>query len=114
MLSKMLSGVCFSATALLNIISLPHLQPLLHAPLRVDFPYPPFQVNLNVSGPGLVHPPLSGEVFKAADANITHWVKAEKVKAATAKAKNDLETYIINTREKLETNEQYQEVGCTC
>lgn len=69
------------------------------------------QVNLNVSGPGLVHPPLSGDVLKAAEGTISAWVRAEKVKAATAKAKNDLETYIINTREKLETNEQYQEVS---
>jgi len=69
-----------------------------------------YHVNLNVSGPGFVHPPLAGEVLKAAEANVTRWVVAEKVKAATAKAKNDLETYIINTREKLEVNEQYLEV----
>lgn len=69
------------------------------------------QVNLNVSGPGMVHPPLDGEVLKAAEANVSNWVVAEKIKAATAKAKNDLETYIINTREKLEVNEQYLEVG---
>lgn len=66
---------------------------------------------LNVSGPGPVHPPLSGDVFDAAVANVTRWVEAEAVKAATAKSKNDLEAYIISTREKLETNEQFQEVG---
>lgn len=38
------------------------------------------------------------------------WTLAEMVKAATAKAKNDLETYIINTREKLETDKLYQQV----
>jgi hypothetical protein len=69
------------------------------------------QVALNVSGQGLLHAPLSGEVFDAAEANVTRWTVAEAVKAATAKAKNDLETYIINTREKLEINEQYQEVS---
>lgn len=69
-----------------------------------------YHVNLNVSGPGMVHPPLDGEVLKAAEANVSNWVVAEKIKAATAKAKNDLETYIINTREKLEVNEQYLEV----
>jgi hypothetical protein len=62
-----------------------------------------------------VHPVLSGEVFDAAVANVTRWVLAEAVKAATAKSKNDLEAYIISTREKLETNEQFQEVGgCAC
>lgn len=59
----------------------------------------------------MVHPPLAGEVLKLAEANVSTWVVAEKIKAATAKAKNDLETYIINTREKLEVNEQYLEVG---
>jgi hypothetical protein len=58
----------------------------------------------------MAHTPLSGEVFDAAEANVTRWTVAEAVKAATAKAKNDLETYIIGTREKLETNDQYQEV----
>lgn len=67
-------------------------------------------MSLNVSGPGLAHPPLSGEALELATANVTRWVQAEAVKAATAKAKNDLETYIINTREKLETDELYQQV----
>lgn len=58
----------------------------------------------------MTHPPLSGEAFEAATANVTRWVVAEAIKAATAKAKNDLETYIINMREKLETNEQFMEV----
>jgi hypothetical protein len=53
---------------------------------------------------------MSGEVFELATSNITRWTLAEMVKAATAKAKNDLETYIINTREKLETDELYQQV----
>jgi hypothetical protein len=53
---------------------------------------------------------MSAEVFELATANVTRWTLAEMVKAATAKAKNDLETYIINTREKLETDELYQQV----
>lgn len=64
-----------------------------------------------MSGPGLKHPPLSGEILEAAEANISQWVRTEKIKAATAKAKNDLETYIINTREKLEVDEFFQQVS---
>jgi hypothetical protein len=41
-------------------------------------------------------------------------VAAETVKAATAKAKNDLEAYIISTRETLGTNEALQQVGGVC
>jgi hypoxia up-regulated 1 len=71
------------------------------------------QVTLNVTGNGPRHAPLSGETLKEAKAHIAAWVAAETVKAATAKAKNDLEAYIISTREKLETNEALQQVS-TC
>jgi hypothetical protein len=33
---------------------------------------------------------------------------------STGEAKNDLEAYIISTREKLETNEALQQVGSVC
>jgi hypothetical protein len=64
-----------------------------------------------VTGEGLRHAPLSGEPLKQAQAHLAAWVAAETVKAATAKAKNDLEAYIISTREKLETNEALQTVS---
>jgi hypothetical protein len=69
------------------------------------------QVTLNVTGDGPRHAPLSGEPLKEAQAHLAAWVAAETVKAATAKAKNDLEAYIISTREKLETSEALQQVG---
>lgn len=46
-------------------------------------PFNPPQVALNVSGPGMSHPPLGGEAFDAATANVTRWVVAEALKAAT-------------------------------
>ncbi|WIA37837.1 hypothetical protein OEZ86_014693 [Tetradesmus obliquus] len=69
-----------------------------------------FHVTLNVTGDGPRHAPLSGEPLKQAQAHLAAWVAAETVKAATAKAKNDLEAYIIVTREKLETQEALQQV----
>uniref|UniRef100_A0A383VU00 Uncharacterized protein n=1 Tax=Tetradesmus obliquus TaxID=3088 RepID=A0A383VU00_TETOB len=69
-----------------------------------------FHVTLNVTGDGPRHAPLSGEPLKQAQAHLAAWVAAETVKAATAKAKNDLEAYIIATREKLETQEALQQV----
>ncbi|WIA17622.1 hypothetical protein OEZ85_014432 [Tetradesmus obliquus] len=69
-----------------------------------------FHVTLNVTGDGPRHALLSGEPLKQAQAHLAAWVAAETVKAATAKAKNDLEAYIIATREKLETQEALQQV----
>jgi hypothetical protein len=69
------------------------------------------QVTLNITGDGPRHAPLTGEPLAEAKAHLAAWVAAETVKAATAKAKNDLEAYIISTREKLETNEALQQVG---
>eukprot|EP00879_Flechtneria_rotunda_P024057 GHRR01025481.1.p1 GENE.GHRR01025481.1~~GHRR01025481.1.p1 ORF type:complete len:539 (+),score=222.19 GHRR01025481.1:412-2028(+) len=69
-----------------------------------------FHVGLAVSGAGPRHPPLAGDVFAAARSHIAAWRAAEVVKAATAKAKNDLEAYIISTREKLETDENLRQV----
>lgn len=64
-----------------------------------------------MSGAGPTHAPLAGEALAAAAAHVAAWQAAEAVKAATAKAKNDLESYIIATRERLETDEAMQQVG---
>jgi len=68
------------------------------------------QVTLNVTGSGPRFAPLSGDILKEAQAHLAAWRAAETIKAATAKAKNDLESYIISTREKLETEEALQQV----
>ncbi|KAF8058449.1 HSP70-17 [Scenedesmus sp. PABB004] len=69
-----------------------------------------YHVSLNVTGPGPRHAPLSGDALADATAHVAAWRAAEAVKAATAKAKNDLEAYIIATRERLETDEAVQQV----
>eukprot|EP00775_Hariotina_reticulata_P013787 gene13787-13908_t len=69
-----------------------------------------FHVVLNVTGAGPRFTPLSGDALREAQAHLAAWRAAETVKAATAKAKNDLEAYIISTREKLETEEGLQQV----
>ncbi|KAI8464405.1 MAG: Hsp70 protein-domain-containing protein [Monoraphidium minutum] len=61
-----------------------------------------FHVALKVAGAGPRHAPLSGGALTAAQANLTAYVLREAVKRDTARAKNDLEAYIIGTREKLD------------
>ncbi|KIZ04287.1 hypothetical protein MNEG_3673 [Monoraphidium neglectum] len=69
-----------------------------------------FHVGLKVGGPGPAHAPLSGGLLTAAQANLTAFVLREAVKRDTARSKNDLESYIIATRERLE-DEAWQEVS---
>lgn len=71
----------------------------------------PFQVALTISGPGWLYNSLAGDDLKAAKAILNGWVAAEKVKRDTAAAKNDLEAYIIKTREALETDEMIMKVS---
>jgi hypoxia up-regulated 1 len=59
-------------------------------------------VALKVDGPRSSLPALSGGVLTAAQANVSAFALREAVKRDTARAKNDLESYIISTREKLE------------
>lgn len=47
----------------------------------------------------------------AAAAMVATWRSREAVKRANAKARNDLEAYVINTREALEENEALRQVG---
>ena len=49
-------------------------------------------------------------MLTAAQANLTAFVLREAVKRDTARAKNDLEAYIISTREKLD-EDGWQAVG---
>ena len=44
-------------------------------------------------------------------ATLASWHSAQTTKRETAAAKNDLESYIISTRESLETNEVLMKVG---
>lgn len=61
-------------------------------PLSGD-PFNPLQVALNVSGPGMSHTPLGGEAFDAATANVTRWVVAEALKAATGEGPGPLHLF---------------------
>lgn len=68
------------------------------------------QAALNISGPGFVHAPLSGALLASARDTVSSWQAKEISKRDNAKAKNDLESYIISTREALETSEPLQQV----
>eukprot|EP00195_Chlamydomonas_chlamydogama_P003215 CAMPEP_0202919692 /NCGR_PEP_ID=MMETSP1392-20130828/76466_1 /ASSEMBLY_ACC=CAM_ASM_000868 /TAXON_ID=225041 /ORGANISM="Chlamydomonas chlamydogama, Strain SAG 11-48b" /LENGTH=990 /DNA_ID=CAMNT_0049613149 /DNA_START=318 /DNA_END=3290 /DNA_ORIENTATION=+ len=68
------------------------------------------RVALTIGGPAWFHPSLSGADFKLSQSIISAWVKAEAIKRETAAAKNDLESYIIKTREKLETDDRVKKV----
>lgn len=59
----------------------------------------------HVAGPRAAHPPLAGTPLAAAQANLTAFVVRETVKRETARSKNDLESYIIATRESLESDD---------
>jgi hypothetical protein len=59
----------------------------------------------------MVTPLISGDFLGAAQSNMSAWLRAERIKRDTAKAKNDLEAYIIATREALESDELLQKVG---
>lgn len=63
-------------------------------PTTTGGPFNPLQVALNVSGPGMSHPPLGGEAFDAATANVTRWVVAEALKAATGERTRPLRHFI--------------------
>ena len=67
------------------------------------------QVTLNVSG-GWAFDILSGEALVTARQTIKAWAAAEDIKAENARVKNELEAYIIKTRESLETDELLMKV----
>lgn len=69
---------------------------VFHVPLKVDGPRAPSSSSAAAAAP------LSGALLAAAQANVTRFVRRELVKRETARAKNDLEGYIIATREALE------------
>lgn len=62
------------------------------------------QAALKVDG-GYAHSPLDSDTLAAAKDRVGAWLIREAAKKATAKAKNDLEAYIISMREALETDE---------
>ena len=68
------------------------------------------QVALNVTGPGLRYKAAEGDFLAAATVNMSTLVRTERLKQETAKAKNDLEAYIIKTRDELESDELLQRV----
>jgi hypothetical protein len=67
------------------------------------------QAALKLEG-GFVHAPLSGDTLTSARLTVATWLVREAAKKATAKAKNDLESYIISMREALETDESIMKV----
>jgi len=70
-----------------------------------------FQVSLNVTGPGLRYKVAEGDFLTAATVNMSTLLRTERLKQETAKAKNDLEAYIIKTRDELESDELLQTVS---
>lgn len=62
-----------------------------------------YKVALNVSG-GFHQAPLASEDQLALLRTLRDWQRREAIKRENSRAKNDLESYIINTREALETN----------
>ncbi len=73
-------------------------------------------MSLTLSGQGWKAPPLSAdaEALKESQALLAKFVAAEAVKRELAKARNDLESYIIDMKEKLETDELIIKVGRVC
>ncbi len=69
------------------------------------------QVPLKVGGPGWVHGPLTDEILEVAKKTVAGWLTREGIKRDTAKAKNDLEAYIISTRDQLDSRAALQQVG---
>lgn len=68
------------------------------------------KVALTIGGSGFVSPAMTKEQVKAGKKVLTELAKRDAVKAETAQAKNNLEAYIINTRDKLEADEEIAKV----
>jgi hypothetical protein len=69
-----------------------------------------YQVPLTVSGLGWLHPRLVGDDLAVSKVTMAGWLRAQTLKRETAAAKNELESYIISTRESLETDEVLMKV----
>ena len=63
------------------------------------------RVPLTVGGKGWAREKLSGDSLASSTSTLAQWVLTETVKRDNAAAKNDLESYIIKTREAIETDE---------
>jgi hypoxia up-regulated 1 len=63
------------------------------------------RVPLSISGKGWSREKLSGDSLASSTSTLAGWVQTETVKRDNAAAKNDLESYIIKTREAIETDE---------
>jgi hypothetical protein len=68
-------------------------------------------VSLNITGPGFRYQAAQGDFLAAATANMSALVRTERLKQETAKAKNDVEAYIIKMREEVESDELLQRVS---
>lgn len=68
------------------------------------------KVALTIEGPGWSRARLTGADLASSKATLAAWVRAETIKRDTAAAKNDLESYIIKTREAMETDELLMKV----
>ena len=66
---------------------------------------PSQQVPLKITG-DWTHSKLTGDSLAASRATMSAWLTAQAAKRETAASKNDLESYIISTREALETDEK--------
>ncbi|EFJ52505.1 heat shock protein Hsp70G [Volvox carteri f. nagariensis] len=69
------------------------------------------KVPLKVGGKGWLSPPLSDSDLSEAKQVLSKFVAAEARKREVAKARNDLESYIIAMKEALETDELMQKVS---
>lgn len=63
------------------------------------------RVPLTIGGKGLSREKLSGDSLASSTSTLARWVQTETVKRDNAAAKNELESYIIKTREAIETDE---------
>ncbi|GFR42342.1 hypothetical protein Agub_g3033, partial [Astrephomene gubernaculifera] len=69
------------------------------------------KVPLSVGGRGWLSPPLTADQLAASRAVLAGWEEAEAVKREVARARNDLESYIIAMKEALETDELVMKVS---
>lgn len=66
-----------------------------------------YRVNLPIGGPGYVLKGMSADRFTAARANLARLQEAERVKADNARAKNDLEAFVISALDALQEDADY-------
>lgn len=69
------------------------------------------QVVLSVGGAGWAHPRLGGPGLSSSQAKLASWVVAEDIKREVARARNELESYIIKMKDVMEGDELLHRVS---